>query len=247
VSFGPGLAGARLAIATDIIGSVDDSNLDSWTLEIARFGSMDFRPIATGTTTVQNAILGRIDPTALANGIYELRLRASDLSGRVSQSTILLDVNSTSKPGQYQRVETDLHLDLAGASLDLQRAYDGLQADRSGTFGFGWHLANRDFDIQVEAPRTGRDDRGEFAPFRAGTRLYLTLPDGRRVGYTFTPEKHETPGIVFYTPVFSADAGVDFTLLPAQTLLTRSDDGSFFDLRTARPYNPASGLFQGPE
>jgi hypothetical protein len=77
--------------------------------------------------------------------------------------------------------------------------------------------------------------------------LYLTLPDGRRVGFTFTPEKHELPGLVFYTPVFTPDSGVDFILRPAQTLLTRADDDTFFDLRTARAYNPASGLFQGPE
>jgi YD repeat-containing protein len=87
---------------------------------------------------------------------------------------------------------------------------------------------------------------GLLHPFRIGTRVYLTLPDGRRVGFTFAPIQHQQIGVTYYTPAFVADPGVDYTLRSADALLTLANN-QFFDLGTTRAYNPASGLFAGPE
>jgi hypothetical protein len=101
VAFAPGLAGARLSAATAIIGSIEDSNLNTWTLDIARFGSTNFQALAGGTMPVQGAVLAHIDPGLLANGIYELRLRGTDLGGRTSQVVVVVEVDSAAKPFQY--------------------------------------------------------------------------------------------------------------------------------------------------
>ncbi|HND56370.1 MAG TPA: hypothetical protein PLV92_28325, partial [Pirellulaceae bacterium] len=85
-----------------------------------------------------------------------------------------------------------------------------------------------------------------FNPLREGSRVYLTLPDGRRVGFTFTPVKSVLSGVTTYEPAFTADAGVDYQLDSAAAVLTRGRDG-FYELATARPYNPASGEFEGPQ
>ena len=132
------------------------------------------------------------------------------------------------------------------------REYDSLSRDESGTFGFGWRLANRDTFIETNVPATGRETQGAFNPFRFGTRLYLTLPEtsslvvGRRVAFTFTPEKHELPGLTFFTPAWTPDDGVNFTLRSANATLTLAGD-RLYDLKTGKPYNPASGLFDVPE
>ena len=51
---------------TDIVGTVQDENLISYTLLIAPFGSNEFVELAQGTANVSNDVLGQIDPTLLA-------------------------------------------------------------------------------------------------------------------------------------------------------------------------------------
>ena len=85
-----------------------------------------------------------------------------------------------------------------------------------------------------------------YNPFRVGTRVYLTLPTGQRVGFTFAPVKHQAGTVTYYTPAFTADPGVTYHLDSAGGELTQAGD-RYYDLLTGRPYNPASGAFAGPD
>lgn len=246
VAFAPGVDGALLRTATDLLVSVADVNLDEWRLEIAAKDSDAFRTLAGGTAPVANAAVTTLDPATLPNGFYVLRLTATDISGRTRRAEILFEVNTSDKASRYYRPEVDLAFDFGGVNFTLTRAYDSLARQTPGTFGFGWSWTERDVAIQTNVPSTGREALGAFNPFRLGTRLYLTLPDGRRVGFTFAPQKTELPGLTYYTPVWIADAGVNYTLSSVETKLTLAGD-RFYDLKTAQPYNPASGLFAGPE
>src|SRR5207247_7164721 len=134
------------------------------------------------------------------------------LTGRSASAEVVVEVRTATKSGQYQHDETDLSTSLDGVPINLVRAYDSLAAGRSGSFGFGWRLANRDFDLQTSVPPTGFEDRGTYAPFRLDTRVYMTLPDGQRVGFSFTPQRHALPGLVYYTRAWQADAGVAWKL-----------------------------------
>ena len=185
-------------------------------------------------------------PARVANGLYRLRLTATDMSDRTAQTELVLDANTSTKPSQYTRSDTDLTLTFGAISVPLVRGYDSLLSEQSATFGYGWRLLNRDSQIQTSVVPTGHEDTGVYNPFLIGTRVYLNLPDGRRVGYTFAPQQHQLSGVTYYTPAYDADSGVDFQLNSADTTLTRGRDG-FYDLQTARPYNPASGQFSGAE
>lgn len=79
---------------------------------------------------------------------------------------------------------------------------------------------------------------------RVGTRLYLTRPEGERVGFTFKPQVHSIPGLTYYTPYWEADAGVDYQLQSKDALLTLAGN-SLYELKTARAYNPADSFFEG--
>ncbi len=182
VTFGPGLNGARLTEGTDIVATISDSNLDSWRLEFAPFSSGMFTPLAGGNSPMDKAALVRFDPFLVANGVYRLRLLAVDMSGRASSAEIVVEANTPTKPTQYRRSATDLTVQLGGVAIALVREYDSLGRDRSGTFGFGWRLANRDMHIETNVPSTRREEAGVYNPFRIGTRVYLTLPDGRTYG-----------------------------------------------------------------
>jgi hypothetical protein len=246
VTFAAGLDGSIVTTATDIRATLTDSNLDFWVLQRAPLGFSAFTTLAAGSTPLTDGKLATLEPAVLANGVYRLRLTAVDLGGRVGQTEIIVQVNSVAKLTQFRRTETDLTLTLGGVSMDLLRSYDSLQADQSSSFGLGWRLANRDVLIQTDVPPTSHEAVGLLHPFRIGTRVYLTLPDGRRVGFTFAPIQHQQIGVTYYTPAFVADPGVDYTLRSADALLTLANN-QFFDLGTTRAYNPASGLFAGPE
>src|SRR5262249_33929744 len=85
VSFDPALGNARLISATDVRATVEDVNLDSWVLELAPFGAGAFTSLAAGNDSVAGT-LAHLDPGALVNGFYRLRLTAADISGRASMA-----------------------------------------------------------------------------------------------------------------------------------------------------------------
>src|SRR5207248_1127140 len=204
----------------DIIATVSDANLDSWTLERAPFGTNDFTPIASGTSPVAGPVLTRFDPALLSAGFYRLRLTATDIAGRTSTAEATIEAAAPGTRGDYQRSETDLTVDFGGKPYTLVRRYDSFSKDHSGAFGYGWQLADRDLGLQTDVPLTGREPLGLYNPFRFGTRIYLTLPTGQRVGFTFTPQRHDLTGVTYYTPAFTADPGVTWTLSASDAKLT---------------------------
>ncbi len=246
VSLDASLSGAMITTATAVTGSVTSSNLDSWTLQIAPVGSADFTTLASGTAPPTNAALATLDPGSLLNGVYLLELTATDIAGRTTVAQATLEIDTAAKPGQYLRSETDLTVQLGAATVNLTRVYDSLNRDQSSSFGYGWSLAVQDTDIQTSVPPTGNEADGIYNPFIEGTRVYLTLPDGERVGFTFTPQRTDQSGITYYTPAYTADPGVTWQLASADAVLIRGGDG-FYSAQTALPYNPASGQFDGPQ
>ncbi len=246
VSLDATLQGLQVSSATDITGQVSDANLDYWRLEMVPLGSDP--SIASRVVTLAEGIdpisgkLAQLDPGAFSNGVYRLQLIAQDISGRATANEILLQINSSNKAARYARSDTDLTVHIGGVTLPLVRVYDSLSQDVDGTFGFGWRLLNRDTVVQTTVVPTGKESNGLYNPFQVGTRVYLNLPSGERAGFTFTPLKHQQLGVTWYTPAFTADPGVAYILKSGDTKLTRGRDG-FYDLKTARPYHPASGLF----
>lgn len=88
---------------------------------------------------------------------------------------------------------------------------------------------------------SGREHLGVFNPYTDSTRLYLTLPDGQRAGFTFAPvlvsNLNEISGVPFYHPAWVADDGHGWQLDSVDALLTRA--GSKF-------YTAASGVARQP-
>lgn len=239
VAFLNNLEGEKITNVTSIVGTVADLNLDEWSLELATLGSNHYVKLADGNQAIATAPLTQLDPTTLSNGFYQLKLNATDISGRTSLTTAIIEINTSQKSSQYQRSETDLTVTLDGVNLDLIRAYDSLNSSQSATFGQGWRLTNTDTQIQTNVPSSGRENLGVYNPFRVGTRLYLTLPNGERVGFTFQPQRQEIPGLVYYTPAWVADTGVNYTLQSQNALLSLAGE-RLYELKTGQPYNPTT-------
>ena len=136
--------GQVLTSAQDVVGSVIDSNLDQFLVQVAPLGSDDWTTLATGTVAATNAVFGRIDPNRFANGAYELRMVATDMSGRSTTLTRTFEVNSSTKVGVFETTATDLAAVLDGIPVNIVRRYSSLDADRPGAFGAagGWQSRN---------------------------------------------------------------------------------------------------------
>ena len=90
---------AAITSPTEVVGTVSDSHILSWTLAEAPLNSNAFTTIATGTSTVANADLGLFDPTTLADGAYTLRLTAWNAGGHVNSTSITVNVSGYLKLG----------------------------------------------------------------------------------------------------------------------------------------------------
>ncbi|MEI7465867.1 MAG: putative Ig domain-containing protein, partial [Burkholderiales bacterium] len=231
------LEGLSLTTAGAVEGLVNDRNLESWQLEIARAGTDGWRQLASGTANVDGA-LGTIDPASFEAGAYQLRLTAADVAGRSTMALRNVELRGGVSASRYTRTDTDFSFTLAGHTLDFQRRYDSLAIDRKGAFGEGWRLALRDVDLALDLPPSGRESGGAYPPLVAGTRLFLTTPTGERVGFTFTPERVREAGVTWYRAVWQADAGSAWRLESVQHKLQRAGD-AFYLLDGSLPYNPA--------
>src|SRR5205085_11207104 len=126
--------------------------------------------------SVSGGVLGRFDPTLLADGAYTLRLRATNTGGLTTTDFVTVNVAGRLKLGNLHLSFTDLTIPVAGIPITITRTYDTLNASKQGDFGFGWTLSEGDFQLQVSQPDGTLAFEGALTPFITGTRVVITRP-----------------------------------------------------------------------
>ena len=249
-------SGAVVTYLTDIVGTVTDPNLEFYRLEYALAGTDQWTTFhesfflpspgnegGVGGGGVVDDVLGVFDPTMLANDIYDIRLVAQDTNGNIWREPLQLSVEGNAKLGNFRLEFEDLNIPLAGIAIQIKRVYDTLDASYGGDFGFGWHLETANPRIRETvrvsaAEQAGVDWLFGANPFRQGTRVYLTNPEGRRVGFTFDPVPE--PGLFgIWRPRFTADPGVYDQLHVEDFPLSQRANGTFLLYLYGLPYNPS--------
>jgi RHS repeat-associated protein len=248
---------AVITAPVDVIGTVTDASLLVYTLEVGSASGGSFTEFARGTTEVTNGVLGRFDPSGLANDSYILRLTAQDAGGHVTSLDVPISVAGGLKLGNFTLSFTDLSLPVGGIPITVGRTYDTLTASHSADLGYGWRLEFRDVDLRSSVAPTGYEQElGLYNPFRDGTRVYLTLPGGKREGFTFKPQLTWATQMLIgaglpeedwqYDPAFEADPGVTdkLTLSGATTMIRDRDTGAYLSIGGGRlAFNPANDVF----
>ncbi|KYC34733.1 hypothetical protein WA1_49275 [Scytonema hofmannii PCC 7110] len=243
---------------TNIIGTVSDDNLINYILEVAPLAGGEFKTIGSGTTTVSNNVLGKFDPSLLQNDTYRLRLSAYDASGngRVVEETI--DVAGELKLGNFRLSFTDLTVPVTGIPITLTRTYDTLTDNTTDDFGYGWRMEFRDTDLRTSLRPPSEEDQllGYQSAFKDGTRVYITLPGGKREAFTFKPTLDpifklaaaiaRNPDAAVYRPAFVGDKGVTSTLTVKDAkILHKAGTSEYVGLNGGVPYNPADVNYGG--
>jgi RHS repeat-associated protein len=248
VAIGAPIDGAILTGPINIVGTVSDADLLYYTLEVAPLAGGEFVEIVRGTSVTNNGVLGRFDTASLENGDYFLRLYAIDAGGNDAETQVLVSVTGDLKIGNFTLSFTDLSIPVTGIPITVSRTYDSLTAGRSDDFGYGWRMEFRDTDLRTSVEPSGLEDVGVYAPYYDGARVYVTLPGGKREGFTFKPKP--APGLRgaflgIYEPVFVADEGITSQLTVPTADLFMSTSGEAYTFASSLGFNPEDPAFGG--
>ncbi len=179
---------AAVTQPTEVIGNVTDASLRYWRLNLRPGNSPNVPAIVLGEGEQNQtaAVLGRIDPTLMFNGVYVLILEAEDANGLRSQYTTQIRVDGDMKIGHFQISFEEIEIPLQGIPIRITRTYDTRQAKEDLDFGYGWSIDYQNVRIR-ESRKLGfswtmQQSGGGFSPFcvrPAGTPMVtITLPDG---------------------------------------------------------------------
>ncbi len=224
----------------------DESPLLNWKLELIDDETRRSSTLATGTGNVAGTAIAQLDTTLLRNGAYTLRLTAVDSGANEMIDTASVQIDGALKLGNFNVAFVDLTVPIAGVPITLTRRYDSLDAKVSGDFGYGWSLDIAKTKIEKQIDPNRLPDLSGYVPFRDGDRIFVTLPDGTKEGFTFFGKARTSfLGVVLdYVPFFIADVGIKSKLVVDSVTLKKVGD-DYLDYASGRLYNPADPTFGG--
>ena len=236
---------ATITDFTDVVGTVTSSDLLSWRLEAREVSATEFVRIATDTVEVTAATLGQFDPTLAMNGLYELRLTATDNAGQTVAVSVFVVVKENLKIGHFTVSFVDLEVPVSGLPIRITRTYDS-RDKKLGDFGFGWRMDLATIDV-AENSTLGLSWSGEqtfgglgqfcVRPTKPGV-VTVTMPGGEV--FEFEPVFNRECGLV--PPL---DGTISFRPLPGTNATLEPVDGNFVYVAGSfpEPIDPPSTLF----
>ncbi|MDX2218805.1 MAG: transglutaminase domain-containing protein [Burkholderiales bacterium] len=174
----------EVSAPVNIIGTASDAALAEYQLLIAPAGSGRYSVFARGYTSVTNGVLGKLDPSVLANGLWDLLLNVVDVNGQVTTSKLTIEITGQLKVGQFSVSFLDMSVEAAGLPLQVTRTYDTRRKAESLDFGHGWTVDYQNLKLQKNMT-TGLGWNVVTRQFQlclvpAGKRkVNITLPDGK--------------------------------------------------------------------
>ena len=212
-------ANSEITAPVNVVGTVFDANLLNYTLALSPHGQGQYTVFAEGNTTITNQPLGNFDPTLLTNGLYDLRLTATDVNGRTSQVERTVQVTGQLKVGHFSITFEDLTIPVAGMPITLRRTYDSRRKQTTMDFGYGWSLDYQTLKVEEnQSPSTGWQQVISGGMFFRQACLQPTKP--HYVAITFPDDKVETFDLTVSSACTSLLPGQDFTVIYTQPLYT---------------------------
>ncbi len=241
----PALLQARIA----------DDQLMGWQLQIAPTGTSQWSTIASQQDNAVDATglvnLATIDPSTLANGVYEVRLTAQNLIGGSSEIDSRIEINSTSK-NLTQATATDAVFQLGDHSFALTRDLP-TQGNSSDDFG-NWQLPILSTQLTTDQPAENSD--GSTAAWSTGAQVWLQIPSSLGTANaptqylsftlgTLTLALSAAPGApTVVHPVFSSSNG---WTLSAGSVNLQAEGGRLYDETTGTSWQPSGYTLTGPD
>ena len=185
--------------------------------------------LASNVSGSGGATLATLDTTTLANGSYIIALNGTNSSGAQLNSEVLIAVAGESKPGRVTFSVTDLTVPVSGLPITVGRTYDSLNRNQVGDFGNGWSLA-------IGSPKLTVDPANDVT---------LTLPNGHRATFFFTPKSVGGLFGFLLTPGYTPEAGTHGSLTADGCGLMVVSGGQFVCFLAAQ-YAPTTYKYTDP-
>ena len=258
VVIGSPIEGQQLTAPTDVALSVTDTERDLTSVRLLfapADGSADFRQFAFLTAATgqklenfTNKVIGKFDPTNLANGSYIIRAVAEDAGFNQTTRETTVQVAGRLKLGNFAASFDDLTIPVSGMPITIVRSYDTLDAATSGDFGNGWKLDIKQARVRIDASTLGGVGSGRYQAFVNGTRVFVKTPDGTEEGFTFraVPDQTLFGNVLSWKSNFDPDRGNNYKLeAPAGDLKLLGDEFLSGYGTTYNPQDPEFGnVFQ---
>jgi len=232
----------------EVVGTAFDSSLVRWRLSCSPVGESGETLLAEGTAAVTDSTLGTFDPTLLKNGLYVLRLAATDAGGRELVAETVVRVAGEMKVGNFTVSFTDLEIPVAGLPVRVVRTYDSRDKGQ-GDFGIGWRVDFKSVTTQENmTPGRGWYQESDGDPYMptwciSGEHyVTVTLPDGKTEEFDAVPE----PQCNFFWPIeevtvsYAARPGTTSTLQAGNPGPFYVANGSFLDYDGAEVFDPSA-------
>ncbi len=146
---------SKITEPVNIIGTASDANLIRYKLEYSIKDRNEFIVFNSGTSSVTNGILGKLDPIMLHNGLYDIRLTVEDKSGNKSSVKVTYQLSGELKVGNFTMSFRDLSIPVAGLPITITRTYDNRNKVK-GDFGICWNLEISNLELS-ESGVIGKD------------------------------------------------------------------------------------------
>ena len=88
--------GSTVSGPTSVVGTADDLNFASYQLVLVDTAGLTVRELGHGSVPVVNGVLGSLDPSGLTDGVYVIRLRASDTADNAIRGDLLIRIGAPS-------------------------------------------------------------------------------------------------------------------------------------------------------
>lgn len=210
-----------LATCTVDYAALADVNLDNIAESGRAFTTLTKFTFPADTRSLAKASLANFDPTRVESDTYLIRVWASDINGNLTYEGVLVNVQGNLKFGEFRMEFTDLTVPVSGVPMTVKRVYDSRASARQKDLGYGWTLGVQDPRIQATLKK---------GTMHVGSRVFITTPDGRRVGYTIEPEiQWAFPPLVLARIRLRPDPGVYDQLEPVAASFWLGPDGHFDD------------------
>jgi hypothetical protein len=163
------------------------------------------------------------------------------------------------KLGNFRLSFTDLAVPVTGIPISLTRTYDTLTANQQDDFGYGWRMEFRDTDLRTSLGKRSEAEAelGRYPAFKDNTKVFITLPGGKREAYTFKAKRVEYfqeggerlgtgqfANYLFEATFESEKGSTNKLTVEKSSIFTRNASGSYSGFQ-GQPFNPADNLFGG--
>jgi RHS repeat-associated protein len=235
---------AEVTAPVNVTGTASATNMAYYQLLLRLSGNTAWNEIARGTSAVSNGVLGKLDPTQLANGIYELVLVVTDANGNKQNSFITVDIYRDLKIGQFAISFEDLNVEASGIPIRVTRTYDTRKKGESLDFGYGWTVDYQSvqlrknmvlglqWNVQVRQLLLCLVPSGK-------RKINIVLPDGSVQRFTAANSQECALGQVPSVDIrLSPLPGTTSTLEIINMPLVQARGGSLYDMENLEPWNP---------